>query len=153
MSKVLAIIAAVLLIAGMASADCTVTIANGQSMSPVISPELHPVPAGAVCAPTTGGRGGIVVPIRTPDALDATSYGLQLYTCSNDGLTCKPLQDGTGSNVIIPLKGGATPTNNIQLDIPMMVSVGVFRFQVVTSAGAAVPQTAARAFSLLVRSL
>ena len=136
-----------------AFAQCTVSVASGQSLSPVISTETRPAPAGSVCGPTEGARGGVTVQLQTPAALDAGSFALLLYSCTSDGVTCKPLQDMAGMALAIPLIGGASPSSNIQLDPAIMVSIRVFRFQVVNSSNVAVAQTANRVFTLMVRSL
>ena len=129
---------------------CTITIASGQSLSPA----LIPTNLGPGCTQPSGTAYATPLQIFPPSALDATSYGLLIYSCTDvAGTTCLPGQDSAGNKLLIPLIGGTAPTSYVQLDPGVMAGGRTYKFQVVTSAGAAVPQTSARTFTLMVRPL
>ena len=138
------------------SVPCTITIASGQSLSPAYLAGGTVDAAGAcTITPAPGlSRIGIPLQIFPPAALDATSYGLLIYSCTDvAGTTCLPGQDSAGNTLLIPLKGGTAPTSYVQLDPGVMAGGRTYKFQVVTSAGVAVAQTANRTFTLMVRPL
>ena len=129
---------------------CTLTIASGQSLSPA----FMPTNLGPGCTQPTGKAFATPLQIFPPAALDATSYGLLIYSCPDlEGQNCLPGQDSAGNKLLIPLIGGTAPTSYVQLDPGVMAGGRAYKFQVVTSAGAAVPQTTARTFTLMVRPL
>jgi hypothetical protein len=159
-----------LALAGLAVAQeaplpCTITIASGQSLSPAFATGPASTINGTGCTALTSMVAGAPV-IGTPleiipmDAagnlttLDATSAALQPYTCIDTaGAHCTPLADKDGNAITFKFVGGASPTSAIQLDPTVMAGGRTFKFQVVTSAGAAVAQTANRTFTLMVRPL
>ena len=138
------------------SVPCTITIASGQSLSTayLAGGTVDNTGACSTTPATSLSRIGIPLQVFPPAALDATSYGLLIYSCTDvAGTTCLPGQDSAGNALLIPLKGGTAPTSYVQLDPGVMAGGRTYKFQVVTSSGAAVAQTSARTFTLMVRPL
>ncbi len=149
MKKTIILATIIMALAGVAVAQtapfpATLVIASGQSLSPVFTPGTRGTNSTAMS----------VLQIFPPAALDATSCGLQVYSCTDvAGATCLPLADKDGVAIKFTIVGCASPTSAIQLEPGTMAGGRTFKFQVVTSTGAAVAQTANRTFTLMVRPL
>ena len=124
----------------------TVTVAQNQSLSPIINL------AGGQVQLKTPNVGLVIFP---PAALEATSYELVLYACADPaGSNCKAMNDANGNLIKFVIVGGATPTQAIQVDPPIVAGLWWFKLLIAASNDSAVSQTtASRTFTISVRSL
>ena len=140
MKKTIILALAMLALGGAVSGQQLVTIAAGQSASPVYDLQAYPGYTAPYPAVITG--------IYPPAALDANSDGVEILVCrSINSTACLPMYDANGTLLRFKITGGATPTGAIQIDPPSaMPGLRYYKLQVVTSANAAQTQAAARQF-------
>ena len=124
----------------------TVTVAQNQSLSPVINL------AGTGVVPRVPLTGMIIMP---PSALESTSYEIILYACADPaGANCMSMADSAGNLIKYIIVGGATPTSAMVLDPTVVVGLWWFKFRIAASNDTAVSQTtASRSFIILSRTL
>jgi len=148
MKKTVILTIALMLAAGLAHAQAiTVTIASGQSLSPVVNL--------ATAGITNYGSHSVISEIIPPAALDATSYYVVIETCTTAaGSSCWIPYDANGNMERFVITGGATPTGSIQLDPQITAGKWYIKLLVTNSSNVAVAQAGgARSFILFVRPL